>query len=104
MIRTMLASAAVAVTAGVAGAQTIIYDDGHYVSVAEPPVIVERRAAIIPTAPVIVEPADRVVVVTDFDQLSPGAPSSSGSNDEKRTVGDVRRDFFDEPSSIVVFR
>lgn len=103
MLRTMLVSAAaLAITGGAAGAQTIIYDDG-YAAMGAPviverraaPVIVERRAAVLPTAPVIVAPAERFVIVDDFDRLSPGAPFGTGPNDEKKTAGEARRDLFD---------
>jgi hypothetical protein len=106
MIRTMLASAAaLAVTAGAAGAQTIIYDDGYAMYGA--PVIVERRAAVMPAPPVFVAPAERYVVIDDFDQLSPGAPTGPDSQDHKRTVGDARRDALDSyyrSRPVVIFR
>ena len=105
MIRTILASAAaLAVTAGAAGAQTIIYDDGYATYGA--PVIVERRAAVMP-GPVFVEPASPYVVLDDFDTLSPGAPTGQGATDNKRTVGDARRDALDRfyrSRPVVIYR
>jgi hypothetical protein len=106
MIRTILASAAaLSVTAGAAGAQTVIYDDGYVTYGA--PVIVERRAAVIPAPPVFVAPADRYVIFDHFDQLSPGAPTGQDATDNKRTVGDARRDardMFYRSRPVIIYR
>jgi hypothetical protein len=88
MIRTMLASAAaLALTAGAANAQTFIYGGDPYVAAVAPPIIVERRAAVIPApGPVFVEPAPRVVVVPDLMPLPPGALTTPDANDNKRVA------------------
>ena len=101
MIQRILASTAVlALTAGAASADMYVYGGGPYV--ARAPMVVERHAAPLPHAPMaIYEPAPYLLVVPEVDRLAPGAPTGSGPNDEKRTVGDEYRATFDRAPFIL---
>lgn len=102
MLRTFLVSAAsLTLLAGAAGAQTVIYDDG-YVALGAP-VIVERRAAVIP-GPVVtyVEPAPRVVVIPELRPLPPGALTTPSDTDSKRVARPLPR-YWRTPGAVVVY-